>query len=461
MRDKAARRVHATCVAVDGPGGPRGVLLRGASGAGKSDLALRMIDQGARLVADDQCELHLRNGPDGARLLARAPAAIAGAMEVRGLGIVAVPTLAEAPVALLVDLVAPEAVERLPEDEREVIEGVALPRIALDPAAASAPAKVRVALEARASALPAAGAAGEPAPGGGAQGRRRVVLVTGLSGAGRSTALKALEDMGYEAIDNLPLRLLDAALAEDETLPAVAIGVDIRTRNFAADPLLDHLDRLAERADLAITLLFLDCDDRVLERRYTETRRRHPLALDRRVADGIAAERRLVAPLRARADLAIDTSMLAPGDLRRQLLGQLGLEHGPGMTVFLTSFAYRYGVPREADLVFDVRFLRNPHYVAELRPLDGRDRAVAAYIEADPAFAGFFAALTALIEPLLPRFEAEGKSYLTIAIGCTGGRHRSVFLAERLAAWFERLGRPVQLAHRDVAPDESAASQRP
>jgi RNase adaptor protein for sRNA GlmZ degradation len=451
MTDVAARRVHATCIALDGPGGPRGVLLRGPSGAGKSDLALRMIDQGARLVADDQCELHRRDGPAGGRLMARAPAAIAGEMEVRGLGIVGVPILAEAPVALLVDLVAPEAVERLPDEESEVIGGLAVPRVALDARAAAGPGPGRE---------QAPAAARQPAHKGAAAERRRVVLVTGLSGAGRSTTLKALEDMGYEAIDNLPLRLLDAALAEDETLPAVAIGVDIRTRNFAARPLLDHLDRLAGRDDLAITLLFLDCEDRVLERRFTETRRRHPLAQDRRIADGIAAERRLVAPLRARADLVSDTSTLAPGELRRQLAGQLGLEHGPGMTVFLTSFSYRYGVPREADLVFDVRFLRNPHYEAELRPLDGRAPDVATYIESDPAFAGFFGALTALIEPLLPRFEAEGKSYLTIAAGCTGGRHRSVFLAERLAAWFAGLGRPVQLSHRDVVLDESAGSQR-
>ncbi len=458
------RLVHATCVAIDGGDGPLGILLRGPSGAGKSDLALRLIDQGARLVADDQCELCREDRVGGACLVARAPASIAGALEVRGLGIMEVPCLAEAPVALLVDLVAPDEIERLPEDTTENILGLELPRVALDGFAAAAAAKLHVAVRAGARRTAATAraeppAAGRPLHGDGAEPGepRRVVLVTGLSGAGHSTALKMLEDLGYEAVDNLPLDLLSSMFGAGGPL---ALGIDIRTRSFAAQPFLDKLDGLVANANLAVTLLFLDCEDEVIERRYTETRRRHPLARDRRVADGIAAERRLVAPLRARADLTLDTSNLSPTDLRRLLTGHLGLAQALGMAIFVTSFAYRAGLPREADLVFDVRFLANPHYEAELRDLDGRDSGVAAYVEGDTAFSAFFDNMTAMLGPLLPRYEQEGKSYLTIAIGCTGGRHRSVVVAERLAAWLSGRGRRVNLSHRDIDSGGNAPPQR-
>jgi len=458
------RLAHATCIALDDGGGPRGVLLRGPSGAGKSDLALRMIDQGARLVADDQCALSRQGAGAAARLVARAPAATAGAIEVRGVGLREVPSLTEVPVALIVDLVAAEAVERLPEAAAEEILGVAVPRLALDPFAASAPAKVRLALHGSEAAVPrrpaparaparAPGKAVAP-PGGAA---RRIVVVTGLSGAGHSSALKILEDLGYESVDNLPLSLLDALLGEGGP---VAVGVDIRTRNFAAQPLLDRLDRIQAEPGQSVSLLFLDCADETLERRFTETRRRHPLAQDRRVADGIAAERRLIAPLRARADLVIDTSTSSVADLRRILGGHFALARTPAMSIFVTSFAYRYGLPREADLVFDVRFLVNPHYQDDLRELDGRDSRVDAFVAADPAFAPFFAGLTDMLAPLLPRYEQEGKSYLTIAVGCTGGRHRSVAVAERLAAALASGGREVHKSHRDVARGEGSGAQR-
>jgi UPF0042 nucleotide-binding protein len=238
------------------------------------------------------------------------------------------------------------------------------------------------------------------------------------------------------------------------------VGVDIRTRNFAAQALLERLDRLRADGTQAVTLLFLDCTDEVLERRYTETRRRHPLAQDRRVADGIAAERRLVEPLRARADLMIDTSALSAADLRRVLGGHFTLAHTPAMSLFVTSFSYRYGLPREADVVIDVRFLANPHYQPELRDLDGRDPGVDAFVAADPAFAPFFERLTGMLEPLLPRYEQEGKSYLTIAVGCTGGRHRSVAVVERLAERLARGGREVHKSHRDVARGDGAGAQR-
>ena len=291
------------------------------------------------------------------------------------------------------------------------------------------------------------GASGQAA---GAPTRQRVVLVTGMSGAGRSTTLKALEDVGYEAIDNLPLHLVATIVHEGGLDAPVAIGVDIRTRNFAVQPFLDALQRLERDPKLAVTLLFVDCEEEVLRRRFTETRRRHPLAQGRPLTDGIAAERRLVAPLRKRADMTIDTSTLSPQDLRRVISAQLGLEQAQGMAVFVTSFSYKNGLPREADLVFDVRFLRNPHYDPALKPLNGRDPAVADYIVGDPDFAPFFGGLTRLLKRLLPRYEREGKSYLTIALGCTGGRHRSVAVAEKLAGELQSAGRSVTLSHREL-----------
>ncbi len=278
----------------------------------------------------------------------------------------------------------------------------------------------------------------------------KVVLVTGLSGAGRSSALRILEDVGFEAIDNLPLNLLETMIDEGGAERSVAVGVDIRTRNFAVDPFLQQLDTLESRCNLDLKLLFLDCDDEILSRRFTETRRRHPLSQDRPLHDGIKAERRLVFPLRSRADHVIDTSNLTLGALRQQIVGQLGLSEASGMAIFVTSFSYRFGLPREADLVFDVRFLTNPHYEQELRPLSGRDKAVVDYISEDTAFVPFFSGLTAMLKPLLPRYESEGKSYLTIAFGCTGGRHRSVALAEQLAEWLTLHWGKVSLTHRDI-----------
>jgi UPF0042 nucleotide-binding protein len=280
--------------------------------------------------------------------------------------------------------------------------------------------------------------------------RLRVLLVTGLSGAGHSTALNLLEDLGWEAVDNLPLALL-AGLTVTATGAhrPIAIGVDSRTRDFSPDGLLDRLVRLRGDPSLEVRLVFLTCDDEVLRRRYTETRRRHPLALDRPVADGIAQERALLSAVRGAADLVVDTSDLAIADLKHLLAGHFALDR-QAAAIAVASFSYRRGLPREADLVFDVRFLRNPFYEPGLKGLSGRDPEVAAFIEQDPAFPGFFAALTGLLAPLLPRYEREGKSYLTLAIGCTGGRHRSVYVAERLAGWLRRQGRLVGLRHRDL-----------
>ena len=281
---------------------------------------------------------------------------------------------------------------------------------------------------------------------------RRIVLITGLSGAGLSVTLKALEDLGYEAVDNLRLSLIPALVHQGETGTErpLALVIDSRTRDFSAEVFERHLESLAARPDLLVKLLFLECANDVLQRRFTETRRRHPLAVDRPVADGIQHERRLLAPLRDRADVVIDSTALSIHDLRRMLTGHFHLEATPGLQVFVSSFSFRLGLPREADLVFDVRFLRNPHWEPALRPLTGQNPAVAAHVAADPEFPAFFDNLTRLLLPLLPRFHQEGKCYLTIAVGCTGGRHRSVFVAERLAACLRDAGFAVGLAHRDL-----------
>lgn len=266
--------------------------------------------------------------------------------------------------------------------------------------------------------------------------RRRVVLVTGLSGGGKGSILRALEDIGYEAVDNPPLTLLDDLLARSEV--PLAVGVDARTRGFDADAVLDALQRLRANPRLQPELVFTWADEATLLRRYTETRRRHPLAPQGRVSDGIAAEQALTAALRERADVVIDTSDLPLPSLRQQIERDFGAVvdgEARRLAVSLISFSYARGLPREADLVFDARFLRNPHYDPILQPKTGLDPAVGAFVAADPDYPGFFAALTELIALLLPRFVQEGKKYTTITIGCTGGRHRSVYLVEQLSAW--------------------------
>jgi len=281
---------------------------------------------------------------------------------------------------------------------------------------------------------------------------RPVVLVTGLSGAGRAPARRPVEDRGCETGDNPPLELLEE-LVGDGDLP-LAAGIDIRTRGFVPAQALATLARLRLRQDIDVTLLFVTAEDQVLLRRFTETRRRHPLApggsLGSRVADGIAREQALLTPLQDAADMVVDTSDLPLPALRQLIERRFRPDGSPGLAIQLLSFAFPKGLPREADLVFDVRFLRNPHYVPALKPLTGRDRAVAEHVEADPDFAGFWTRLTGFIDPLLPRYVAEGNKYLTVALGCTGGRHRSVLVAERLADHLRSLGWRADVTHREL-----------
>ena len=278
----------------------------------------------------------------------------------------------------------------------------------------------------------------------------QIVLVTGMSGAGRSLTLNIFEDLGFEAVDNLPFSLLGDLVRGGAVNRTLAIGVDIRNRDFAGDAFDSELKQLRRNIGQSVVTIFLDCDDDVLIKRYRETRRRHPLANERPLADGIRLERRAMQMVRNDADILIDTSHLSPWALKSQLVGRFAPENIPSLCVSIISFSFRQGIPREADLVFDVRFLRNPHYIDELRLLTGQDPHVGNYVSKDPDFTEFMNKLESMMALLLPRFKGEGKSYLTVAIGCTGGRHRSVFTAQRL---YDALSAPdmqIQLSHRDI-----------
>ncbi|MBV8060122.1 MAG: RNase adapter RapZ [Alphaproteobacteria bacterium] len=281
-----------------------------------------------------------------------------------------------------------------------------------------------------------------------------------MSGAGLSTALKSFEDLGYECVDNLRLSLIPT-LIEDKSVAGrdLAIVVDTRNPGFSVEELLSTIETLSSRPDFEVKLLFLECSDEALQQRYTETRRRHPMAVDRPVTDGIRRERELLWRLRNGADQVIDTSILSIRDLRRQVMNHFNTKNATGLTLFVTSFSYRHGIPREADLVFDVRFLANPHWDTRLRPMSGLDEDVANYIRRDGDFPSFIDHMTQLLTPLLPRYQQEGKSYLTIAVGCTGGRHRSVFVAEQLTNIIASQGYIVGVGHRDMDRGQVSAKQ--
>ncbi|MDG2003003.1 MAG: RNase adapter RapZ [Novosphingobium sp.] len=284
---------------------------------------------------------------------------------------------------------------------------------------------------------------------------QQILLVTGLLGAGKTTVLRELEDLGWEMIDNFPIRLLDRLI--DNTTPRdndirgpIAIGFDSRTRGFNPQSVIRQAKEMTERDDIELTTLFLDCSSKELERRYNETRRRHPLASDMPASTGIRAERELLEPLRRWADMLIETTDLSANDLRKLAREKFASASDQAMTVSVSSFGFSRGMPPVADLVFDMRFLDNPHWVDELRPLTGIDEAVGDHIRKDPAFAEAFERICGLLQMLLPRYHSQGKSYVHIAFGCTGGRHRSVFTAEQVATVLRDSGFSPTLLHRNL-----------
>lgn len=298
---------------------------------------------------------------------------------------------------------------------------------------------------------------------------QRILLVTGLSGAGKTTVLKTLEDVGWETVDNMPLSLLAALLESPRPAGAergrpIAIGLDSRTRGFDPGRIVRQAERLGKDSQTPIEILFLDCGPAELVRRYSETRARHPLAPDRPAADGIAEEVELMSGLRNIANHLLDTTDSDASSLRREIR----LRYAAGRaapTLGLVSFGFAGGLPRNADLVFDMRFLVNPHWVRELRPLSGHDPQVVAHIQNDPAYAEALERIEALLLLLLPRYREEGKTYVSVAFGCTGGRHRSVHVTERIAARLREAGFSPTLEHRDLGPrdgtDEARAADLP
>ena len=299
---------------------------------------------------------------------------------------------------------------------------------------------------------------------------KSILLLSGLSGAGKTTALKTLEDMGWEVVDNLPLGLLDRLL--DTPLPAghagaddrpLALGIDARTRGFDANAIVQRIKALRDNHGHDVETLFLDCSGTELERRFAETRRRHPLALDRPAADGIARERELTEPLRRWATQVIDTTNFSSNALQQAIRDRFSRERLSDPVLTILSFGFSRGMPRNADLMFDMRFLRNPHWDEALRAKTGQDADVAAYIIADPAYEEAVGKIEELLKIVLPRYAEAGKAYITVAFGCTGGRHRSVHVAERVARYLQDAGFSPTVSHRNMesAPQDSLEKRPP
>lgn len=277
-----------------------------------------------------------------------------------------------------------------------------------------------------------------------------LVLVTGPSGAGRTTAIQSLEDMGYETIDNLPLSLLPKLLEDEFLTRPLALGIDARNRDFSTLGVIDVIDQSAATQRFPMKVLYIDASAEELLHRYSATRRRHPLAPAETPEIGIAREFDLLKPIRARADVLIDTSTMTPHDLRAELFRWFDLQTHRRLALSIHSFSYKRGLPRGLDMVFDCRFLTNPYWEEDLRALDGRDPQVAAFIASDARFSSFISRVTDLLLELLPAFRAEGKAYLSIGFGCTGGQHRSVCVTESIAAPLAERDWQVSIRHREL-----------
>lgn len=457
--------LHANAVALDG----KAVLILGPSGSGKSTLALAMMAQGAQLIADDRVRVW-RAGP---ALMAGAPGRAPALIEARGVGLLHAALARPSPVALVVDLGQAEPA-RLPRPRNIAVLGVELPLVLgpcrphlesalrqlilhgrADPDDALHPGstvdtEAKIQPSTAEPRMAVSGAQPPVAPARAEPGAQRVVLVSGPSGAGRSTAIAALEDLGFEAIDNLPLSLVPRLLDGPDRPAPLALGLDVRNRDFSAANVIHLIDSLTRDPRFDPEVLYLDCATDSLIRRYAETRRRHPLALDGTPTDAIEAERNLLTSIRGRADVLIDTTELTPHDLRAELAGAFGVAADRLLSVSVQSFSYKRGVPRGLDMMFDCRFLANPHWVRDLRSRDGRDPQVQAHVIRDPRFDEFFQRVRDLILFLLPAQVDEGKAHLAIGFGCTGGQHRSVTLAELMAEQLAQQGWRVSKRHREL-----------
>lgn len=278
----------------------------------------------------------------------------------------------------------------------------------------------------------------------------RIVLVTGPSGAGRSTAIHVLEDLGYEAIDNLPMGMLLRLMEGADPSRPMALGIDARNRDFSTIGFIELVAKLGRMSQVDLSTLYLDCSDDVLLRRFSETRRRHPVATDASPETGIRQEKELLEPIREIADTLIDTSVLNVHQLRSEVERWFAPEGGRHLAVSIESFSYKRGLPLGLDMVFDCRFLANPYWRPELREADGRNPDVASFVQADTNYAVFFGRVVELLLSLLPAFKTEGKTHLSVAFGCTGGQHRSVAMAEAVAKALAEQGQPVAIRHREM-----------
>jgi UPF0042 nucleotide-binding protein len=282
------------------------------------------------------------------------------------------------------------------------------------------------------------------------QNATRIVLITGPSGAGRSTVVNAFEDMGFETIDNLPLEFLPRLLSGPNLGRDMALSVDVRTRNFSVKAVMDAIESLEQREDYEASLFYIDCSTDVLLRRYSETRRRHPSSPDGAPLKGIQLERDLLHVLRHRADVYVNTTEMSPHDLRAEVSKLFGTEEARSLAVNIQSFSYKRGVPRGIDMVLDCRFLRNPYWDEGLREKTGADPAVQEYVKADALYKDFFDQTVKMAQLLLPAYRNEGKAHFTIGLGCTGGKHRSVCVAEELTHALSKLGWQTSLRHREM-----------
>lgn len=279
----------------------------------------------------------------------------------------------------------------------------------------------------------------------------KIVLVTGPSGAGRATAINVLEDLGYETIDNIPLRIVPRLFEAGEIDRPLALGIDVRNRDFSVSGLLDLYHQLQAQTDGGTTLFYLNCSATVLLRRYSETRRRHPLTPENSPEEGVLQELAVLEPVEAQADIVIDTSELSPHDLKAEMHQWFADSAGQKLSVSLQSFSYKRGIPQGVDMVFDCRFLKNPHWDAALRSKTGLDPAVQCYVEEDPRLAPFTTHITGMLSFLLPEFETEGKSHVSVGIGCTGGKHRSVVVTQRVARTLAHSGWRVSTTHKELS----------